>query len=109
MDGSNANAAPGQTSRRYAARRTACCPHVVDDVGVGGLVPRHRSVVERALGHVASRDAEVEGPIAGFEGVAVAEPLELLVFFGEGVPNGLEGDGVVAGEGEPGAGESACD
>jgi hypothetical protein len=78
--------------------------HVLDDVGVGGLEPRHRPVVERRLGHVASPDAEVERPLARLEGVAVAEPLELLVFLGECVPDALEGNGVVAGQGESGAG-----
>jgi len=80
---------------------------VLDDVGVRGLVPRDRTVVKRALGDVASADAEVERPLAGLKGVAGAVPVQLLVLLGERVPDALEGNGVVAGQGEPGAGESA--
>ena len=61
------------------------------------------------LGDVTSTDAEVERPLAGLEGVAGAEPLALLVLLGERSPDALEGNGVVAGQGEPGAGEAAFD
>jgi hypothetical protein len=61
------------------------------------------------LGDVPPADAEVERPLARLEGVAVAEPLELLVFLRERVPDALEGNGVVAGQGESGASESAFD
>src|SRR5919107_2114493 len=92
-------------------------PHVVgrddadglDDVGIGGLVPRDRTVVEGPLGDVASADAEVERPLAGLNGVAGAPPGQLLLLVGERVPDALDGHGVVAGQGEPGASESAFD
>jgi len=82
---------------------------VLDDVGVRGLVPRDRTVVKRPLGDVASADAEVERPLTGPKGVAGAEPVQLLVLLGERVPDALEGNEVVASQGEPGAGESAFD
>src|SRR3954453_7296842 len=82
---------------------------VLDDVGVRGLVPRDRTVVKRPLGDVASADAEVEPPLAGLNGVARAPPGQLLLLVGERVPDAPEGSGVVAGQGEPSAGESAFD
>ncbi len=92
-------------------------PHVVgrddadvhDDVGVRGLVPRDRTVVKCPLIDVAPADAKVERPLTGLNGVAGAVPAPLLVFFGERVPDALERNGVVAGQGEPGAGEPAVD
>jgi hypothetical protein len=82
---------------------------VLDDVGVRGLVPRNRTFVEFSFRGVASADAEVERPLAGLDGVAGTPPGQLLVLLGECVPDALEGNRVVAGQGEPGAGESAFD
>lgn len=65
--------------------------------------------MKRPLGDVASADAEVERPLTGLNGVARAPPAQLLVLLGERVPDALEGNGVVAGQGESGAGEAAFD
>lgn len=81
----------------------------LQDPAAAGPEPRHRSVVELGIGNVASADAEVKRPLAGLECVAVAELLELLVFLGERVSDALEGNGVVAGQGESGAGEPAVE
>jgi hypothetical protein len=60
--------------------------------------------MKHPLGDVPSTDTEVKRPLTRLEGVAGAEPLELLVLLGEGVPDALDGDGVVAGQSEPSAG-----
>src|SRR5687767_12294216 len=67
---------PGATVDRFELERSyggrhvdTVEPHVVrrddadvlDDVGVRGLVPRDRTVVERSFGDVAPANAEVEG------------------------------------------------
>ena len=56
---------------------------------------------------VASANAEVERPLTGLNGAAGVLTAQLRALFGEGVPDALERNGVVAGQGEPGADESA--
>jgi hypothetical protein len=65
--------------------------------------------VKLSLGDIAAADAEVEGPLAGFDGIAGAPPLQLLRLIGEGVPDAFDFSGVVAAEGESGAGKAAFD
>ena len=82
---------------------------VLDDVGVRGLMPRGRTVVKRPLVDVASADTEVERPLTGLNAVDGVLPAQFLALFGECVPDALERNGLVAGQGEPGASESAFD
>src|SRR3954466_6865019 len=64
--------------------------NTVDDVGVGRLIPRARSVAPQTVFEGSSTHTEVVRLLLDHEGVACAEPLITCVIVGEGMPHSID-------------------